>query len=328
MSVAFETRSQSTEAETASLRFHPITAVLGAEVTGIDLRQSLPPETVAALRQALLRHKVLVFRDQKLNDAEQIRFTRHFGAVTPGHPITNGLREHPEIFPRNLHQSKNEYRPTGPSLAEPLRPFRRAHPGRGWHIDITFVANPAAISVLRGLTIPDAGGDTLFVDLAALYDGLSAPLKALFDGLHALHVRDDAADGRPPEPRFDGRSPGPFASLHPLVRVHPETGRKVLFFSGFIQAIEGLRGSESEALLDFLGQELAGRQDLQLRVRWTPDAVVVWDNRAVAHAGPVDSAFITADRIVHRTTVGGDLTVGPDGFQSRPLVGELFNTIF
>ena len=211
--------------------------------------------------------------------------------------------------------------------AEPLRPARRAHAGRGWHIDITFVANPAAISILRGVTIPETGGDTLFVDLEALYEGLSAPLRTLVDGLQAIHVRDDEADGTPPEPRFDGRSSGPFAALHPLVRVHPETGKKVLYLSGFIQEIDGLRGSESTALLNFLSQELAGRQDLQARFRWTQDAIAVWDNRAIAHAGPIDLAYIQGERLVNRTMVGGDLPVGPDGFVSRPLVGELFNTI-
>jgi taurine dioxygenase len=141
--------------------------------------------------------------------------------------------------------------------------------------------------------------------------------------LQAIHVRAD----RDPEPRFDGRAPGPFASLHPLVRVHPETGKKVLFLSGFIQAIHGLRARESDALLEFLNDELSGRLDLQARYHWTKDSIAVWDNRAVAHAGPVDGKLIQGNRIVHRTTIAGELTRGPDGFVSRPLVGELFNTI-
>lgn len=329
MSVAFETRRAKggTASQAAALRFAQVTPVLGAEVTGIDLRQELDAETVAALRQGLLRRKVLYFRDQKITDAQQVRFTRYFGAVTPGHPIINGLREQPEIFGRTPADTRAEYGFRGISAAHPLRPARRAHAGRGWHIDITFVANPAAISILRGVTIPETGGDTLFVDLEALYEGLSAPLRTLVDGLQAIHVRDDEADGTPPEPRFDGRAPGPFAALHPLVRVHPETGKKVLYMSGFIQEIDGLRGSESTALLNFLSQELAGRQDLQARFRWTQDAIAVWDNRAIAHAGPIDLAYIQGERLVNRTMVGGDLPVGPDGFVSRPLVGELFSTI-
>lgn len=329
MSVALKSHPATVTPEnhTAELRFQPLTPAIGAEVTGVDLRHELDAGTVAAIRHGLLKHKVLFFRDQPISDAQQVRFTRYFGAVTPGHPIANGLREQPEIYPRNLNASRNEYRQTGPTLDHPLRAFRRAHAGRGWHIDITFVANPAAISVLRGVEIPVTGGDTLFVNLEALYAGLSEPLRTFIDGLKAIHLRDDAANGRPPAPRFDGREPGPFASLHPLVRVHPETGKKVLFLSGFVQAIEGLRGSESDALLTFLSQELTNRQDLQARYRWTKDSIAVWDNRAVAHAGPIDGALIEGERIVNRTTVGGDLPVGPDGFVSRPLVGELFNTI-
>jgi taurine dioxygenase len=186
---------------------------------------------------------------------------------------------------------------------------------------------PAAISVLRGVKTPEAGGDTLFVNLEALYDGLAPALQTLLDGLRAVHSRDDAANGRPPAPRVGGRTPGPFASLHPLVRVHPETGRKVLFLSGFVQAIDGLRGSEGDALLTFLSQELTNRQDLQARYRWTKDLIAVWDNRAVAHVGPIDGAFIEGESIARRTTVGGELPVGPTGFVSRSLVGALFNTI-
>jgi taurine dioxygenase len=172
------------------------------------------------------------------------------------------------------------------------------------------------------------GGDTLFVDLEALYESLSPSLRAWLDTLQAIHVRDDAAVGKPPPPRFDGRQPGPFAALHPLVRVHPETGARSLFLApGFVKAIHGLRPRESAALLDFLGEELAGRADLQARVRWNAGDLVVWDNRAVAHAGPIDGKFIRGERIVHRTTVEGDLPRGPDGFVSRPLTGELFNTI-
>lgn len=193
----------------------------------------------------------------------------------------------------------------------------------GGHIDITFVANPASISILRGWEISAFGGDTLFANLEALYEGLSPSLQKYLDGLQAIHVRNDPD----PKPRFDGRPPGPFASLHPLVRVHPETGKEVLFLSGFIQAIHGLRANESSALLDFLDEELSGRADLQVRFHWTKDAIAVWDDRAAAHAGPVDGKFLQGNRVVHRTTIGGDLTHGPDGFVSKPLVGGLFDTI-
>lgn len=307
----------------ATLKFHPVTPVIGAEVTGVDLREELDASTVASLRKALLEHKVLFFRDQPINDEQQVRFTRYFGGVTPAHPITNGRREIPEIKVNNLIESRKEYRPREISLDDPFRWQPRANARGGWHVDITFLANPAAITLLRGVEIPPFGGDTLFANLEALYASLSPALQKFLDGLQAVHARSD----RNPEPRFDGRPPGPFAALHPLVTVHPETGKKILFLSGFIQGIVGLRPSEGNALLDLLNDELSGRQDLQTRFRWTQDSLAVWDNRAVAHAGPVDGAHIQHQRIVHRTTVGGELTKGVDGSVSRPLVGELFDTI-
>jgi alpha-ketoglutarate-dependent taurine dioxygenase len=312
----------------SDLRFHPVTPLIGSEVTGIDLRDELDPATVARLRAALLRHKVLFFRDQPIDDVQQIRFSRYFGSVTPAHPVTNGLPDLPEIKVNQLHGGEQEYRSFRLTVDHPLRPVSRSRSGRGWHIDITFVANPAAITFLRGVEIPSHGGDTIWTDLEALYAGLSPKLRRFLDGLQAIHVRDDAANGNPPPSRFDGRSPGPFASLHPLVRVHPETGAKSLFLStGFIKAIDGLSPSESANLLDYLNEELSGHADYQVRFRWTPNAIAVWDNRSVSHFGPVDGHHVKEQRIVHRTTVGGDLPLGPDGFVSRPLVGELFNVI-
>ena len=314
--------------EDAKLALRPITPITGAEVSGVDLSRELGPATIAAIRQALLKHKVLVFHDQDLTDAEQIRFSRYFGRVTPAHPITNGLVEAPEIKQNILTRDRYEYAPFDLDIDHPLRPNLRSRAPVGWHIDITFVANPNSVTFLRAVQIPPVGGDTLFANLEALYESLSPSVRGYLDTLQAIHVRDDAAVGRPPEPRFDGRKPGPFAALHPLVRVHPETGRKHLFLaSGFTKVVAGLRARESAALLDFLNAELAGRADLHARVRWSPGALVVWDNRAVAHAGPVDGKYIEGERIVHRTTVEGDLPRGPDGFTSRQLYGELFNTI-
>ena len=310
------------------LRLRPLTPLLGAEVTGVDLQDDLDQPTLRRIRQALLDHKVLVFRDQAIDDEQQIAFSRTFGRVTPAHPIKNGLKRAPEIMENVLTRDRDEYGSFELDIDHPLRPPLRPRGRVGWHIDITFMANPTSITLLRGVEVPEVGGDTLFVNLEALYQSLSPSLRDWLDTLQAIHVRDDAAVGRPPPPRADGRQPGPFAALHPLVRVHPETGRKHLFLStGFLKAIPGLRPRESAALLDYLNDELAGRADLQARVRWNEGDLVVWDNRAVAHAGPIDPKFIKAERIVHRTTVEGDLPKGPDGFVSRPLYGELFNTL-
>jgi len=310
------------------LRLQRLTPNLGAEATGLDLRRPLDPEAAEAVRQALRAHKVLVFREQSINDAQQISFSRLFGRVTPAHPIKNGLVEAPEIMENVLTKDRDLYSGFDLDLEHPLRPAVRPRSRVGWHIDITFVANPTAVTFLRGIEVPEVGGDTMFMNLEALYESLSPSLRTWLDTLQAIHVRDDAAVGHPPPPRFDGRQPGPFAALHPLVRVHPETGKKHLFLAtAFVKAIHGLRPRESATLLDFLNGELEGRADLQARVRWREGDLVVWDNRAVAHAGPIDGKFVQGERIVHRTTVEGDLPRGPDGFVSRALVGEAFNAI-
>lgn len=301
----------------------PVTPVIGAEIGGVDLSRPLDPETFAEIRQAIRRYRVIFFRDQALsNDALKV-FGRNFGPLTPAHPIAEGLSDHPEIWERRI----DEYR------------VRRAHndalpPGRtpprdykGWHIDITFVANPNAYSILYGVEIPAYGGDTLFANLIDAYQGLSAPIQSLIDGLQAVH-RTSAYDfGRESKPRRDGRSTGPFAALHPLVRVHPETGEKLLFLNpGTTSHIAGLKQPESEALLDLLYGEIT-RPEYQVRFRWQPGSLVVWDNQAVAHAGPIDYAHFDLPRAVRRITTAGELPQGPDGFVSRPLEGELFTVL-
>lgn len=304
------------------ISFRPLTPVTGADVEGVDLAVDLQPAVVARLRDALLRYKVLVFRDQPMNDARQVALTDVLGGATAAHPIVNGLREAPAV----LRTMLSEERP-GLAESEVGDPLRGTVPRRlrtEWHIDSTFVANPNSITILRGVEIPSTGGDTLFANLEALYAGLSPSLRGYLDTLKALHSRHDPS----PSPRFDGRSAGPFVALHPLVRVHPETEARSLFVSSvFLQGIRGLKPRESTALLNFLLDELAGRDEIHARVRWEQDTLVMWDNRAMAHAGPVDGLMFEDERIVHRTTVVGDLPCGPDGFVSRALMGNLFEAL-
>jgi alpha-ketoglutarate-dependent sulfate ester dioxygenase len=179
--------------------------------------------------------------------------------------------------------------------------------------------------VLYGVEIPPYGGDTLFSNLIEAYRGLSPPIRTLIDGLQAVHRTGDSDSGR--KPRRDGRSSGPFASLHPLVRVHPETGEKLLFLNpGTTSHIVGLKERESQALIDLLYGELT-RPEYQVRFHWRPKSLVVWDNQAVAHAGPIDYAHFDLPRAVRRITVAGEPPKGPDGFASRPIEGELFNVL-
>lgn len=300
----------------------PITPTIGAEISGIDLREPVTPELAADIRKALHDWRVVFFRDQYIDNDQLKTFGRAFGPLTPAHPIAEGLEDHPEIWERSVeeYRSRRDRNDTLPPGREPPRDYK------GWHIDITFVANPNRYSILHGVEIPPYGGDTLFANLVAAYQGLSQPIRTLIDGLQAVH-RTSAYDNADRKPRRDGRSTGPFVSLHPLVRVHPETGEKLLFLNpGTISHIPGLKEPESKALLDLLFYEVT-RPEYQVRLHWKPKTLAVWDNQATAHAGPIDYSLFDLPRAVRRITVAGDLPQGPDGFRSRPLEGELFNEL-
>jgi taurine dioxygenase len=322
-------RTKTTVNSVANLKFQKATPVIGAEVTGLDLREELDAETVAKLRKKLLKHKVLFFRDQPISDEDHIRFSSYFGSVTPAHPITNGRKGGPVQVMENVKSLQRDR----PSVFDAVqkqhhRAFSRPRTGRGWHTDITFVANPSDITFLRILDGPVAGGDTLWVNLEALYNSLSPAFRASIENLKAVHARDDAYNGFPPPPRDDGRPTPGFLARHPLVRVHPETGEKSLFLSpGFIKYIDGFSDGESDALLGFLKNELAGRAELQARFNWSPNSIVVWDNRATSHWGPVDWEHFEEERIVRRTTVGTSTATGPDGYVSEQIAGDLFYTL-
>ncbi|MCW3097427.1 MAG: tauD3 [Chthonomonadaceae bacterium] len=301
-----------------TLDIRPLTPIIGAEVAGIDLRRPLDEATVAQLKQAIRNWKVLFFRDQDITDEQFLTFGRYFGPLTPAHPIAAGLPEHPEIWER----AADEYRNRRKEKAVAIPTTAPARDSKGWHIDITFVANPNKYSILRGIEIPAYGGDTVWANLAAVYEGLSPAIQNLVDGLQAVHgtsIYD-----------FIGAKPDAatkYTALHPLVRVHPDTGEKVLFLNaGVIRHIVGLKASESRALIDLLFEELT-RPEYQVRFHWTPNAIALWDNQATSHVGPIDYAHFDLPRVVRRITVAGELPVGPDGFQSRPLEGELFGVI-
>lgn len=306
-----------------SIVIEPVTPTIGAEISEVDLRRPLDPSTVAEIEAALSQWRVVFFRDQDITNDELKAVGRAFGPLTPAHPIAEGLSaEHPEIWERSVeeYRDRRKSRDSRPPGAQPPRDYK------GWHIDITFVANPNRYSILHGVEIPPYGGDTLFANLAAAYEGLSPKIKTLVDGLQAVHQTSsyDAGDRKP---RSDGRSTGPFVSLHPLVRIHPRTGERVLFFNpGTVTHFVGLKERESQYLQDLLFHEVT-RPEYSVRFRWAPKSLVIWDNEAVAHAGPIDYGQFDLPRVVRRITVAGDLPVGPDGFQSRSLEGELFSVI-
>lgn len=301
-------------ATTTDIAIAPMTPTIGAEVTGIDLRTPLEDHEVEQLRSALVRHKVLFFHDQDLSPEQHVQLGRRFGTLTEGHPLQASPDGYPEIMVVDTRESRKVYGHVGerPRFAPPRVT------ATGWHTDITFVANPAAASILRGVVIPSYGGDTLWTNLEAAYADLSAPIRTLLDGLQAVH-RWHGYDHRT-KPGAGGKP----SAVHPVVRVHPESGERSLFVNPvFTKYVVGLSDRESAALLSLLFDQLA-RPEFTVRFRWRPGSLAFWDNRSTAHLGPVDSIGTDFDRRVERVTLAGDLPVGPDGFVSEPLVGELF----
>lgn len=291
------------------LDVRPLSGNIGAEIFGVDLTQALAPAVVADIRAALLRWRVIFFRDQHLTQAQHIAFGACFGDVTPAHPtLPAKFPQHPEILLLD-----NEMSGYG-SVAIDNR----------WHTDVTFVPNPPMGSILRGVVVPPYGGDTQFLNIALAYERLSDPVKAMVDGLRAVHHNSlPIARGEMTselQSQFQSRE---IKSVHPVVRVHPETGEKVLFVNPtFTSHILDISRQESRHILAMLYEHMAHPAHT-VRFRWQPDSIAFWDNRATCHLGPSDTpAGMT--RSMQRITLAGDVPVGPDGFTSYSLLGEAF----
>ncbi|MDT3444755.1 TauD/TfdA family dioxygenase [Pseudofrankia sp. BMG5.37] len=302
------------ESETRSavgLDVRPLSGYIGAEIFGVDLTQPLEPAVVAEIRATLLRWKVVFFRDQHVTPAQQIAFGRQFGEVTPGHPTLPTLEGHPEIFPLDSRAYA--------AIKDDTYQVRSL-----WHTDVTFVHNPPMGSILRGVIIPPYGGDTQWTNLVVAYDTLSKPIRDLIDGLHAVHVNQihlERGDSSKLQKMFASTS---YETVHPVVRVHPETGERVLYVSpNFTQRIVELTNTESRQLLGLLYDHLA-TPAFTVRFRWQPDSIAFWDNRATAHLIPTDHGHLGFDRVMHRITIAGDVPVGVDGNQSESREGGSF----
>ncbi|MCB5179719.1 TauD/TfdA dioxygenase family protein [Streptomyces antimicrobicus] len=272
---------------------------IGAEIGGVRLSGDLSDETVAQIRAALLTHKVVFFRGQDhLDEAGHEAFARRLGELV-AHPT--------------VPSADGRY-----SLGIDSHHGARANQ---WHTDVTFVPAYPAFSVLRAVTVPPYGGDTLWANTATAYAGLPEPLRTLADGLRAVHSNAyDYAALSPeglPEALAQYRevfTSTVFRTEHPVVRVHPETDERTLVLGNFVERISGLTGRDSRALLD-LFQAHVERPENTVRWSWTPGDVAVWDNRATQHYGVDDSD--DHERALRRVTVDGDVPVGPDG---RPSV--------
>ena len=277
----------------AGLTVTPVSTVLGAEISGLDLRQPLAPDVVAAIRSALLRHKVVFFRDQDISHEDHVRFGRYFGDLE-GHPVTSHVPGFPEI----LHIEAAD----GMKLSEAIVPLARV--ANKWHTDVTFRAAPSMGGVLRARLLPPMGGDTLFADTAAVYRDLPQALKDKLATLTAEHDIIQSYGYRVDQAKRDELRAAYPLMVHPVVRTHPETGEKHLFVNKvFTTRILGLPEDEAKTLLaDLL--ERVKTPEYQVRFRWTPNAIVFWDNRATQHYATLD--YWPQERIVERVTIQGD----------------------
>ena len=275
----------------------PISPVMGAEVHGVDLARPLDDATFAAIRDAFGRHMLLRFPAQMLDEAALVAFSRRFGELQIH--VLDEYR-HPR-FPE-IYVLSNVDRATGRTTGR--------HPDLGtlvWHSDLSFQRRPALATILYGIEVPKTGGETLFADLCAAYDALSDVMKRRIEGLRAVHDLDYSRQraGAPPMTATQRAEAPPVD--HPLVRTHPETGRKGLYISHHISRIEGLPEAESRALLAELMAHATGNRFVYAN-RWQSGDVVMWDNRCTMHrATEYDAA--EERRVIHRTVVKGDIPV-------------------
>ena len=290
----------------AGIEIRPTCIHIGAEIFGVDLAEDLSQATVAAIREALLRWKVVFFRDQALDHASHVRLARRFGSPTPAHVVFGTDESHPEVYSIAKHRT-----------AQNGRTFA-SRCWSGWHTDITAAINPPWASILRGVTVPPYGGDTHWTNLALAYERLPEAEKRRVEGLRAVHRFDAPAGDEDYAQKVGARQ---LAAEHPLVTVHPETGERVLYVSpGFVKEIVGLEEQESRALLEMLWEH-AVSTEFTVRFRWAPGSVAFWDNRATAHLAPVDIFTTDFDRQFYRVTLNGDVPVGVDGRPSTRLSG-------
>ncbi|MFT5449543.1 MAG: alpha-ketoglutarate-dependent taurine dioxygenase [Gammaproteobacteria bacterium] len=295
----------------ACVEVTPLSIHTGAQIGGVDLSQPLPAEQVRDIRAALLKWKVIFFRDQPMTHRQHIDFARQFGEVTPGHVVYGSDGEFPEIYPISKHRTANHFHDQ-----VLLRPWT------GWHTDITGAINPPMASILRGVVVPPYGGDTQFTSLMAAYKALSPALKTFIDGLRGIH-RNGSPQGVQADKEYQEKIRNRLLeSEHPLVRVHPETGERALYAGpNHLQSIVGLKARESQALLELLWEHLV-RPEFTVRFKWEPGSVAFWDNRAVCHLAPRDIFDSDFEREFYRTTLVGDVPVGVDGKPSISMSGD------
>lgn len=288
--------------QTTAMKITPLTPAIGAEITGIDVREA-SKENVAAIHQALLDHLVIVIRDQHLSPPEQIAFTKNWGSLVRRIAKDFLHKEYPDVLV--LSNRVVDGKPAGAT---------EAYAGFTWHADLTYAERPSMGSMLHALEAPEEGGDTAFANMYLAYETLPEETKKKIANLKALHIRDRRKNPRAQITKDDGfkhdinkyfNIPAP-DSVHPMVTTHPETGRKVLFVNPrFAVAIAGMDDAEAQPLLDEL-YEHQHRPDFIYRHKWRKGDLVFWDNRCTIHlaCGGIKPPGI---RHLHRTSIAGDV---------------------
>lgn len=262
----------------------PLSPTIGAEIAGLSIAEPLDEETFGEVHRALLEHKVIFFRDQDISPEQHVAFARRFGGLET-HPFV----PHREGYPEVMVLKKNE---------------RIGGYENVWHSDVTWRMEPSLGSVLLAREVPAVGGDTLFCDMYSAYEGLDDALRDTLDGLQAVHdftrtfapimSAEDLAKKQAEYP----------PARHPVVRTHPETGRKGLYVNAaFTSHIVDMERAESDRLLALLYRQ-ASIPEYQCRFRWRRHSVAFWDNRAAQHYAASD--YYPSPRLMERVTVVGD----------------------
>lgn len=291
------------QAADESLDIVRLAGSLGAEIRGINLSEKLSGPTVSAIRAALVRHKVVFFRGQtQLDDVRHLEFATLLGTplAHPTLPVAVGSRYVVELNSRQIQ------------------------PPVPWHTDMTFLPDFPEISILRGVVMPEFGGDTLWANTAAAYHDLPTPMKSLVDGLRAIHWKSfEPLDPSKPlvgSPESVERlrllAGSVYEAEHPVVTVHPESGERCLLLGHFVKNLVGFNVQDSQRLLTIL-QDHITRPENTVRWKWTVGDVAIWDNRATQHKPIAD--YAAQHRHVRRVTLVGPVAVGIDGKPSRLL---------
>jgi len=271
------------------IEVRPIAGAIGAEVQGVDLGAELADATIAGIRRAWLEHCVLFFRGQPLTPAQFLGFAKRFGTIVE-YPFIRGIEGFPEIIPVvKLEHEKTNF-------------------GGVWHSDTSYLPQPPMATLLIAREVPPKGGDTMFANTYLAYEGLSGCMKRLLQGLIAVNssLKADASRTREDRVKDMGRRDAKteYVAEHPVVRTHPETGRKALYVNvAHTLRFKDMTEAESAPLLDFLCQYQT-RPEFTCRFRWEVGSIAFWDNRCAQHNAIND--YRGYRRIMQRITLAGD----------------------